>query len=82
MQFNVFQYVTEHESILQIENFLQRIDDDPALEQLLGNPFATPLGPTFPEFVEHILTSEKQDHWRPYTEHCLACALDYNMILK
>nr|XP_053645984.1 carbohydrate sulfotransferase 11-like [Cherax quadricarinatus] len=47
------------------------------------NPFATPLGPTFSEFVQYILDAHHDDeHWRTYEAHCSPCILPYDFILR
>ncbi|KAK7078862.1 hypothetical protein SK128_007283 [Halocaridina rubra] len=51
--------------------------------KLPGNPFAKPLGPTFPEFVAYILHAKHDDeHWRTYYDHCSPCHMDYHVILR
>ncbi|XP_063850533.1 carbohydrate sulfotransferase 9-like [Scylla paramamosain] len=53
------------------------------LVSLPGNPFATPLGPTFPEFVDHVAqTSYDDEHWRSYASHCVPCTLSYEFVLR
>lgn len=53
------------------------------LSPIPGNPFATPLGPTFPEFVQHVVeTSYDDEHWRSYASHCVPCTLSYDFVLR
>ncbi|KAF2362582.1 Sulfotransferase [Trinorchestia longiramus] len=53
------------------------------LKRIKGNPYANPVGPTFPEFVQFIInTREDDEHWRPFHSHCAACNINYDAILK
>ncbi|XP_068207653.1 carbohydrate sulfotransferase 12-like [Palaemon carinicauda] len=50
---------------------------------LPGNPFAEPLGPTFSEFVQYVLSGRHTDeHWRPYYAHCSPCHISYQFVLR
>ncbi|CAL4063886.1 unnamed protein product [Meganyctiphanes norvegica] len=50
---------------------------------LQGNPYASPFGPTFPEFTRFVLESTEEDnHWKPIYKLCYLCRIDYNFILK
>lgn len=48
-----------------------------------NNPYANPVGPTFQEFVDFVISSLRDDeHWRPYNIHCASCHLNYDFILR
>ncbi|XP_037783886.1 uncharacterized protein LOC119580056 isoform X2 [Penaeus monodon] len=50
---------------------------------LRGNPFASPVGPTFLEFVQYVIDSKHEDeHWRTYYSHCSPCLMDYDFVLR
>ncbi|MPC90499.1 hypothetical protein E2C01_085488 [Portunus trituberculatus] len=50
---------------------------------LPDNPFANPLGPSFPEFAQHVgETSYDDEHWRSYVSHCVPCVLSYDFVLR
>ncbi|XP_047470657.1 carbohydrate sulfotransferase 11-like isoform X2 [Penaeus chinensis] len=50
---------------------------------LRGNPFASPVGPTFLEFVQFVIDSKHEDeHWRTYDSHCSPCLMDYDFVLR
>ncbi|XP_050692118.1 uncharacterized protein LOC126983463 [Eriocheir sinensis] len=51
--------------------------------KLPHNPFANPVGPTFPEFAQHVADTKHDDeHWRSYTAHCAPCTLTYDIVLR
>ncbi|CAL4068496.1 unnamed protein product, partial [Meganyctiphanes norvegica] len=50
---------------------------------LPNNPYASPPGPTFSEFVSYITTVRHDDeHWRPMHQHCSPCNINYNFIIR
>ncbi|CAL4122498.1 unnamed protein product, partial [Meganyctiphanes norvegica] len=51
------------------------------------NPFAAPVGPTFPEFASYIAMVRKYayyiyEHWRPFHMHCSPCHIEYDFVLR
>ncbi|CAL4098297.1 unnamed protein product [Meganyctiphanes norvegica] len=52
-------------------------------KSLKHNPYSSPFGPTFPEFVRFVLESPDEDnHWKPMYKLCSLCKIDFNIILK
>ncbi|XP_063607251.1 carbohydrate sulfotransferase 12-like [Penaeus indicus] len=50
---------------------------------LRNNPFASPVGPTFLEFVQYVVDVKFEDeHWRTYYSHCSPCLMDYDFVLR
>lgn len=50
---------------------------------LPDNPFATPLGPTFPEFAQYVINAKyDDDHWATYYDHCSPCHVRYDFVLR
>ena len=60
----------------------KRVEDEIPVE-LEGNIYASPIGPTFEEFVKFVINTKLDDeHWSPYYKHCAICHVKYDFILK
>ena len=65
-----------------VKNYLRRRSSKTA-KIPVNNPYASPVGPTFEEFLKHITTANYNDeHWVPYYKHCALCHMEYDFILK
>ena len=55
----------------------------PDSDEYPTNSYATPIGPTFPEFIKFVVESHvHDDHWQPYNLHCSTCLINYDFIIR